>query len=131
TTKSWRLIVEEVPEGILAAESDCDRAIDARIAVLADQPNEIQLEVVAERDGWLFMADTWYPGWSAFLGEVEIPLYRADHLFRAVRLPAGRSEVRFVYQAGSTRSGALVSGLALVFLMLAAVLSHPSSNIER
>jgi uncharacterized membrane protein YfhO len=41
-----------------------------------------------------------------------VPLWRADHAFRAVWVPSGRHEVEMRFQPGSVRLGAAISALA-------------------
>ncbi len=60
-------------------------------------------------DGYLFVADTWYPGWSASIDGEETEIFRANHAFRAVHVPAGNHEVEFSYQQPWLREGAVVS----------------------
>lgn len=43
--------------------------------------------------------DAYFPGWKAFLnGDTEIPLYRADVMFRAVAIPEGQHALVISYQ---------------------------------
>ncbi|MFM7568773.1 MAG: hypothetical protein ACKO8O_08755, partial [Betaproteobacteria bacterium] len=62
----------------------------------------IDVEVESPDGGWLVLNDVWHPWWfAAKLGqgtETPIPLYRANVLFRAVELDAGRHIVRFEFR---------------------------------
>ncbi len=49
-------------------------------------------------------------------------------LFRAVEVPASRSEVRFAYDAARFRSGPVVSGVTALGLLLAAAWTVRSSR---
>ncbi|HET7343700.1 MAG TPA: YfhO family protein, partial [Methylomirabilota bacterium] len=60
----------------------------------------------------LVLTDTWFPGWRARVDGRPATLWRADHAFRAVAVPAGRHEVELRYQPRSVLIGALVSALA-------------------
>jgi hypothetical protein len=47
--------------------------------------------------GFLVVSEVTYPSWRAYVDGEETRIYRANYLFRAVYLPAGTHEVRFVY----------------------------------
>jgi len=77
----------------------------------------VAITVDSATSGFLVLSDLFYPGWKAFVGEREVPIYRANYLFRAVWLPQGRHSVRFEYHPASFRYGLIVSaGTALVVL---------------
>jgi hypothetical protein len=72
--------------------------------------------------GYLLLADTYYPGWEARVNGQSAPIYRANHAFRAVKLPAGEHRVEFRYRQPWLVEGALVSALAalVIFGLIAA-----------
>jgi len=80
--------------------------------------NSVTLEVQAERDCWLILADTWAPGWQASVDGAPGRIWQADYLFRAVRVPAGEHQVLFLYRPISLRLGLLVSALGAAVLAL-------------
>ncbi|MDM8521400.1 oligosaccharide flippase family protein [Anaerolineales bacterium HSG6] len=89
------------------------------------RPIEIKLTANLEAEGWLVLADSYFPGWRAFVkqagvdeDETELTIHRADGNFRAVNLPAGAWEVRFRYSPRSFQLGVYSSFLALVTLAL-------------
>ncbi|MDR2463617.1 MAG: YfhO family protein, partial [Verrucomicrobiales bacterium] len=45
----------------------------------------------------LTVSDAWYPGWRAFVDGEEVPIYRANYMFRGIVVPAGGHTVRFDY----------------------------------
>jgi len=61
-------------------------------------PNEVLLEVKASASGFLLLSDVFYPGWRAFIDGQEVPVLRANYLFRALALPPGNHRVRFVFR---------------------------------
>lgn len=74
------------------------------------------LLVHATAEGFLFLSDQWYPGWSAFVNAVSMPITRANYVFRLVRVPAGDSTVVFRYRPMSVTVGAAVSLITLLLL---------------
>jgi len=72
--------------------------------------------------GYLVLADVWFPGWGATVDGRPATVYRANYLFRAVEVPAGRSEAVFTFDPASYRWGRLISLATLVALVAASVL---------
>ena len=65
---------------------------------LEDTPNRVAFEVETSAPGYLVLADTWYPGWSATVDGRTVPVLRANIAFRAVALPEpGKHRVVFSY----------------------------------
>ena len=83
--------------------------------------DEVTLTVTTSGPSVLVLADLYWPGWHAAVDGVEQPIARADYLFRAVAVPAGRHEVGFRYEPPSLRIGTAttVAGIGIVALVLA------------
>jgi O-antigen/teichoic acid export membrane protein len=90
--------------------------------------NTLELDVFAEQGGLLVLSEAWFPGWRAWVTvsgadgtrEIEVPVYRADGMLRAVPVPSGRSMVRLSYTPMSVKVGLYGSFLGLVLLLLVA-----------
>ena len=80
------------------------------------EPERVEIATDSPRDGFLVLSDTYRPGWSAWVDGSKAPILRAQAAFRAVRVPAGKHRVLFLYRPGSLRIGAAVSLLALGIL---------------
>ena len=94
-------------------------AADAR--VVAEGSAVLDVRADAPGGGFLVVTDPYYPGWRAFVNGVETPILRADYLFRAIVLPPGSHEVRFVFVPTSLQRGTMLS-VAGVVIALSAVL---------
>jgi uncharacterized membrane protein YfhO len=68
-------------------------------------------------DRFLFVSESFYPGWRAFVDGREAKIYRANYMFRAVPLPSGAHTVKFVYDPVSLKAGALVSLITILGLI--------------
>jgi uncharacterized membrane protein YfhO len=83
-------------------------------------PDRVELVASLASPGWVVLADTFYPGWSAPIDGVATPIYPADLLFRAVFVPAaGTHRILFRYGAPALHLGLM---LAVVGLGLSAFL---------
>jgi len=67
------------------------------------------------------LTDTWDRGWRGTVDGKPARVLRADHAFRAVRVPAGKHEVTFRYSPLSFRLGLLLTALGLILVVFAAV----------
>ena len=81
------------------------------------EDEEVAVALADSAGGILVLSDTYYPGWRAFVDGVERPILRANHVFRAVVVPAGAREVVFSYEPDSFRYGLLVSVAAAALLL--------------
>ena len=75
--------------------------------------NRVHIDVAASAPAYLVLFDAWFPGWRVQVDGVDARLFRADHAFRAVWVPAGRHAVEFHYRPTSVVAGAVISALAL------------------
>jgi hypothetical protein len=81
----------------------------------------------------LVFADTYYGGWRAFVDGAEVPILRANHAFKAVRVEPGQREVRFVFDPWSFKLGVALSGsgMAVVVGLLVWSLTRRTSRRRR
>lgn len=119
------LLAEQPPEeylGLPAAEAG---EAMPQVDVTEYTINQVTLQVDMPRSGWLVLADSYFPGWKAFLHlgqeqEQEFHVYEADYNFRAIPLPAGYQTVRFRYSPMSFKLGLYASFMAAVIMLAAA-----------
>ncbi len=80
--------------------AECPEHEAGRLRLLSQayKPGSIVLEVEAEQPAWLVINEVTARGWQARLnGGVSLPLLRANGLFHAVCVPAGRHSVELGY----------------------------------
>jgi hypothetical protein len=85
--------------------------------------NALMIPVVLDRDGWVVLANTSYPGWQATLDGRPAPIRHADVAFQAVAVPAGAHRLVFDYHPDSLRDGWLLTALGGVCFLALAVWS--------
>lgn len=108
-----KIILEEEPSIKPSAV-----AKQPRVETVFYEENESVYSVETEKDGMLFVSDSYYPGWNAYLNGTLTKIYRANYNFRAVPIPPGKHTVRFVYEPESFRKGIYYSAISLLFLIL-------------
>jgi hypothetical protein len=59
---------------------------------------DVTVEVDTAAPGYLVLNDPWHPWWFATVDGRDAPILRANVLFRAVPVPAGRHTVRFKFE---------------------------------
>jgi hypothetical protein len=82
------------------------------------------LEVEADAPSLVVVAQTWYHDWRASVDGEPTRLWRANHAFQAIEVPAGRHRVRLFYRDRAFEIGAVISLLALL-ICLVCVLTSP------
>jgi hypothetical protein len=87
------------------------------VRFVAQTTSEVQLEVDAERPGYVVFVDSFYPGWEAWVDGQPAELLRANQSFKAVAVGAGRHEVRFSFRSRWMRWGAVISLATLLALV--------------
>jgi len=99
-----------------------EKSLQGGSRILALEENRVVVEADLERDGFLRLADAFFPGWTAHRLDSEgrplaqLRILRGDGLLRVVHLPAGRHHVVFEYRPDSLRLGFFLSLLGIVFL---------------
>ena len=80
-------------------------------------PEKVEAKVQTTSPGLLIFTDAYYPGWRAWVDGEETEVLRANHLFKAVAVPAGEHVVRFEYRPRSLFIGAVVSIATVLTIM--------------
>jgi hypothetical protein len=108
------VLLQHPPEGF----SDGKAAAAGGSARLLRYANtEVSVDVDAPTGGILLLNDVWHPWWRAQVDEADAEILKANVIFRAVAVPAGRHVVRFSFHP-----------IAGVLAELAAKLSMSTNN---
>lgn len=89
--------------------------------------NEIHVTAKSNTPSILVLSEIYYPDWQVEVDGEPAELLRANHIIRAVALPAGEHEVVFSYDTSLLKKGAVVSatvlGLVTLIIIVSLVLS--------
>ena len=83
------------------------------VVVVLHTPNQVDLDVDVSGASIVVLTDAFYPGWSAYVDDESVPIYRANSVFRAVEVPPGKHRVSFRFQSGSLFLGAVITLFSL------------------
>jgi hypothetical protein len=83
--------------------------------------HEVDVDVETPGPGILRLADMWYPDWTVRVDGKPAEMLRADHVLRAVVVPAGKHRVEFRFASPSVTRGMQLSLLcaAIALALLA------------
>jgi hypothetical protein len=114
--KRTALLEQPPPDLIRPDDTSADRAV-----VSTYEADRIRLKTATGASGLLMLSEVYYPAWKAYVDGERVPLYRADHLLRAIPVPAGEHAVELRYESWTLRFGMAISlftGLVLAALIL-------------
>jgi hypothetical protein len=108
---------------ILAADAGASPSVQGsdpagRVEVTERQPNRVTLTAHLSRPGYVVLLDRYDSNWRASLDGREVPVLRANQLFRAVYAEPGQHVIAFYY-----RQQGLLPGLTISLLSLAALIA--------
>lgn len=92
------ILLESAPDDppLVAGHAGQGSAPLVRLASYAN--TQVVVEVDSPRPGFVLLNDVWHPWWTASVDGREVELLKANALFRAVAVPAGRSSVTFAFR---------------------------------
>lgn len=109
---------EIIVEDKSAAKFNSSNGLKANVKITGYEPNSVTIKTVNDKNGFLVLSDTYYPGWKVFVDGNEEKIYRANYTFRAVGLSKGSHLVEFVYDPLSFKAGLFLS-LGTFILLIA------------
>jgi hypothetical protein len=127
TNTDLRQVVFLPPEArasITAIQQTSTRVLQARFS---NQSISIQTEAPAA--SLLVISQTYYPAWRAYVDGQPTKIWRANYAFQALEVPAGRHQIRMVYEDKKLRAGAVISGLGLLACAGLWVRAHSRSRL--
>jgi hypothetical protein len=89
-----------------------------KIDLISESNNRLQFLVKVREESLLILSDTYFPGWKAYLDGKPVKIFRANYNFRAVSIPPGKHEVKFVYHPLSVKLGVLVTSLGIIGILV-------------
>ena len=98
-------------------EIDSDNVVTDSI-LMADK---IVLACNVQKPAWLIIADSYYPGWSAYSNGKKLELVRSNYLVKGIRVvDKGNQKIYCLYNPISHTIGLMITMISLVFLIIIA-----------
>ncbi len=76
---------------------------------VSSHADEMVVDTKTDSDGFLYCADTFYPGWRAYVDGMETNIYRANLAYRAIFVPEGAHRIMFRYVPRSFYAGLMIT----------------------
>ncbi len=86
----------------------------ATITVQKFHDNQVNITVEAKEPSLVLISQAYYHLWKAYVDEKPVPLWRADHAFQAVEVPAGTHNIRLAYEDRAFTLGAVCALFGLI-----------------
>ena len=96
----------------------------AEAQILEYENHLVNIQASLDSPGILVLADSFYPGWNAYVNGRQEKIYRANLFFRGVSLSAGKHTVQFRYEPRSFAIGRAVSIITLLFIVAISILLY-------
>ncbi len=110
------------PREMVYLESEAKRLInvtqktETKIIPQQFSASRLNLEVEAGAPAMVVVAQAFHEPWHAYVDGKPARLYRANHAFQALEVPAGRHEVKLVYEDRMFEAGAVISLVTLLLI---------------
>ena len=127
-------VVSEEFSQFVAGFSKDNLSEDELIVQTEYSPNIMRYQYNAEVERIAVFSEIYYPaGWRAYVDGEEFPIFRANYVLRAMKLPAGAHEIEFVYKPESITKGAFYSRISsgLLILLLLAYIAQEVVIVRR
>ncbi|MEW6157006.1 MAG: hypothetical protein AB1813_06210, partial [Verrucomicrobiota bacterium] len=107
----------------MAVQKDCSVAQASQVKIESTRFNldGMECDAIAEAPALIVIAQTHFPSWKAYLDGKRVPLWRANHAFQCLEIPAGKHHLEVRYEDGAFKLGGLISVTALGLCMLLAI----------
>jgi hypothetical protein len=96
-----RIAVVEAPRDLGLPNTE----LDGSARITRYEPDRVDVAVEANRPALLVLSDNYYRDWRATVDGRATEIYRTNHTFRGVVVPAGRHRVRFVFEPADLYTG--------------------------
>lgn len=112
-------------QSILISEDptlDKKKLTQKNVDVLAYEPNSVRLRTQSNAESLLFLSDTYFPGWIAYVDGKESKIFTANYAFRAVKVPEGEHLIEFIYNPFSFRLGFQITLISSLLVIISYIL---------
>jgi hypothetical protein len=98
-------------------------SVAGKVSITEYRADRMRLRTSTSAPGLLVLSEMHYPAWKAYVDGNPAQLYVANHVLRAVAVPAGNHEVELRYESTALRWGLIISGTFYCLLLALLVLA--------
>jgi hypothetical protein len=91
------VLLEAAPDAAIGGDATDPTARVSTVAIRRYQNTKVVVEVDAAHAGFVVLHDVWHPWWTVDVDGEDAPILRANVLFRAVHVSAGRHVLTFEF----------------------------------
>ena len=92
--------------------------LDYKISNFKQNFNTISFNAEASKDSLLFLSESYYPGWKAYVDGKPFEILRSNFVFQTILFPKGNHFVHFIYDPESFRIGKRVSIFSTILILI-------------
>lgn len=108
-----------------AVNAQCGNHGSGDLAIRQRSPGYINIDANIDSSSWVIWSQSWYPGWIAIIdGEEKVQVERANYIFQAVCVPAGKHKLEIVYRPFSFTLGLITTIASCVVLFSGLTISR-------
>jgi len=86
--------------------------------IISYTPDKVIIHTISSKKSLLFLSDTYYPGWTAYVDGKLTKIYRADFAFRTIVVPSGYHTIIFSYFPNSFMLGLILFVIGVMSIIL-------------
>jgi hypothetical protein len=104
----------EEPPPLLAPGPDNSRD---DVSITSYESDRLALRTASTSAGLVVLSEVYYAAWHAFVDGEAVPVYVADHVLRAVAVPAGEHDLELRFESAAMSAGLVISLGAVAALL--------------
>lgn len=110
---------------VIDNDPEINKAKGSGIVNLAEYESNRVVKGNTDSPGLLYIADSWYPGWKAYVNGRQVNILRADFNFMAIPIKeVGDFIVRLDYQPDSIKIGLIITGVSFTLVILLIMIEY-------
>lgn len=117
------VLLEEAP-----AEAFSSPSVDLRIEAMQRAADTIQFSADMSADGYLVIAENYFPGWRATVDGKEQNLLAANYVQQCLPLRSGKHRIHLEFRPAYYTMSLFISLVSAVLVLLSALLKDPDGN---
>ncbi|MEK7578832.1 MAG: YfhO family protein [Patescibacteria group bacterium] len=78
--------------------NDCGNNSGGKIIDYEYKNGYLRLNTESQTGGWLIFSESFDKNWHAKMNDEKAPIYRANYTYQAIKVPAGKNTIEFIYK---------------------------------